>query len=105
MGVAVRKAWSPAVEHSKYVMYKFTVILHYITYSNGLFRMVLQLTVTCVSTKNTSNAARHDILGWLLSNSIISVVQTHKYSIISGRKISMVFHFQFNGRGLIWSVF
>jgi len=32
------------------------------------------------------------------TNSITSVVQTNKYSLISGRKISMAFHFQFNGR-------
>ena len=34
------------------------------------------------------------------TNSIrpISAVRTHKYSIISGRKITMVFHFRFNGR-------
>jgi len=31
------------------------------------------------------------------TNSIISAVPTHKYSIISGRKIFVVFHFLFNG--------
>ena len=39
------------------------------------------------------------------TNSIISAAQTHKYSIITGRKISMVFHvnMQLNKRATLTS--